>query len=278
MKTLWSALALGFLAGCVPTAKYEAALSDAGAKSEEIRRLTAVNTELEAERQGLVERLKKSREELEAGQAQLDAQRKELASITAEKGNMAQSIEKMEQALRELEERRARSEAALKEFRDLVARFQSMIDAGTLKVKVIDGRMIVELATDILFAPGSAGLSKEGKAAIAEVAAVLASIPDRQYQVAGHTDNQPIATAQFPSNWYLGSARAIEVVRVLVEGGLAPERVSAASHAEFQPADSNKTTEGRSNNRRIEIIVIPDLTAMPGFDELQKLEDKVKAP
>lgn len=265
MRVSWNALvALGLLGCGVPAAKYEAALSDAGAKSEEIRRLTATVADLDATRIGLLSDVGDCRRAV-------DEKRREIAAMAAEAGTLAASIEQMELALKELEERRARSEASLASFRDLVARFRSMIDAGTLKVKVIDGRMVVQLANDILFAPGSAALSKDGKEAITAVAGVLSSIPDRQYQVAGHTDNQPIATAQFPSNWHLGAARAIEVSRVLVEAGLAPERVSASSYADHQPADTNRTNEGRANNRRIEIIVVPDLSAMPGFDELKAL-------
>ena len=150
-------------------------------------------------------------------------------------------------------------------------RFKAMIDAGTLTVKVVDGRMVVQLATDILFAPGSARLSKEGKEALVEVAGVLASIDGRDVQVAGHTDDQPISTASFPNNWYLGSSRAIAVTEVLIEGGLPSDHISAASYSAFKPTDTNETKEGRANNRRIEIIVVPDLSTMPGFDELQGL-------
>ncbi|MEZ4322706.1 MAG: OmpA family protein [Myxococcota bacterium] len=255
------------LLACVPKAKYDLALADAATKGQEIERLQARVSELE----GVQQRLES---DLAAANAALDGKRRELATMASEAGALAKSVEEMETALRELEERRARAEANLKAFRDLVDRFKAMIDAGTLRVKVIDGRMVVELATDILFPPGGAGLSADGKKAIEDVAAVLASIPDRKFQVAGHTDNQPISTAQFPSNWYLGSARAIAVTSVLVSSGLNAERVSAASYAEFQPADSNKTKEGRANNRRIEIIVVPDLSSMPGFDELKALESR----
>jgi len=253
------------LLGCVPKAKYDASLADIATKDQEIGRLMAEVTDLEAVRATL-------QAELSSATADLAAKRRELANMATEAGVLAKNVEEMERALRELEQRRARAEANLQAFRDLVDRFKSMIDAGTLRVKVIDGRMVVELATDILFPPGGAGLSKDGKAAIEEVASVLASIPDRDFQVAGHTDNQPISTAQFPSNWHLGSARAIAVAQVLVHGGLDPERVSAASFAEFQPADTNKTKDGRANNRRIEIIVVPDLSTMPGFEELKALE------
>ena len=72
------------------------------------------------------------------------------------------------------------------------------------------------------------------------------------------------------SNWELASARAINVVKALVEGEMQPERLSAASFSQFKPAQPNDTKEGKAANRRIEIVLVPDLSSLPGFDELQK--------
>jgi chemotaxis protein MotB len=102
----------------------------------------------------------------------------------------------------------AAAQARVAAYQDMLKRFQKLIDAGTLKVKIVNGRMVVELATDVLFASGKAELSPSGKGAIREVAVVLASIAERKYQVEGHTDNVPISTAQYPSNRVLASARA----------------------------------------------------------------------
>jgi chemotaxis protein MotB len=130
--------------------------------------------------------------------------------------------------------------------------------------------MVLVLATDVLFTSGSAQLSKEGRAAVQEVAAVLAQVPDRSFQVEGHTDNVPIATAQYPSNWELASARAINVTRAMVDAGMVAGRISAASFGDGQPARPNDSPEGRSANRRIEIVVVPDLSSLPGVQELQR--------
>ena len=256
---------------CIPKPKYDAALADAQAKAAQIEKLKSHVAGLQSVEADLRRDLARATAEVQKKHRELDDKRRELANMASEAGALAANVENMQQALQELEQRRASSEATLQEFRDLVSRFRAMIDAGTLKVKVIDGRMIVELATDILFGAGSAKLSPAGREALTEVAGVLASIPDREFQVAGHTDNQPIHTAQFPSNWHLGSSRAIAVSQVLIEAGLPPDRVSAASYAEFRPADSNRTTAGRANNRRIEIVVVPDLSSMPGFEELSNL-------
>ena len=177
----------------------------------------------------------------------------------------------MTRALADLEKRRAEAEARVQEFKSLLARFRSLIDAGKLKVKIIDGRMVVVLATDILFSSGSASLSKDGKSAIAEVAQVLKTIPQRAFQVEGHTDTVPISTSQYPSNWELAAARAITVLKAMVDAGLPAERVSAASFGETRPVGTNETQEGKAQNRRIEIIIVPDLSTLPGFEELKRL-------
>lgn len=257
-------LALGALTACVGKARYQEALDAQAATAAEADRLAA---DLRQTR----DQLGRLESHLEAAQAALEETNRKLAAKIAEAGALAEDIESMKQALAEAELRKARADAALEEFRDLVARFQGLIDAGTLRVKIVRGRMVVELATDILFSAGSASVSRQGRTALSEVAAVLASIEDRTYQVAGHTDNVPIATERFPSNWHLGAARAIAVVRVLQDNGLEPARVSAASYAAYEPADTNRTSEGRANNRRIEIVIVPDLSELPGYDELDRL-------
>ena len=205
----------------------------------------------------------------------LTAERKKLleekAQILADKANLQGSVEEMEKALKELEARKAEVDKRLGEFKNLLARFQAMVDAGKLRVKIVKGRMIVELASDILFNSGSADLGKEGRETIEEVSMLLASIPGRAFQVAGHTDDVPMRSARFPSNWELSTGRAVTVVKAMVAAGMPPERISAAGYAETQPAVENIDKESRAANRRIEIEVVPDLSAMPGFDELQKM-------
>lgn len=200
--------------------------------------------------------------------------RAEQAELLKDKTRLKASVDEVKAALDDLARRKAQAEERVAAYKDMLARFQSLIDAGRLKVKIVDGRMVVELATDVLFASGKADLSDAGKAAVAEVGAVLKDIPGRTWQVEGHTDNVPIKTAQYPSNWELGSGRAVTVVRTLIEAGVAPERISAASFGEHRPVGDNGTTEGKAANRRIEIVVVPDLSQLPGFDELQALSGK----
>lgn len=213
-----------------------------------------------------------ARDALAADKAELEGalaeEQEKAARILADRGALRAEIRAMTEAMEELRARKAAAEARVQSYKDLVARFQSLIDAGTLDVRIVDGRMVVVLQNDILFASGSADLSEDGRAALAQVAEVLAGIDERRFQVEGHTDDVPIKTSRFPSNWYLSAARAIGVVDTLVGAGMAPDAVSAAAFADTRPVAPNDTDEGRAQNRRIEIVVVPDLSDLPGYDEL----------
>ncbi len=205
--------------------------------------------------------------QLESEKADLDSQ---LAKVVKDRASLKSSVTQMQAALAEQSARRASAERRMAQYRDLLARFKALIDAGKLRVRIVDGRMVLQLPADVLFASGSAKLSKDGKQAIMEISQVLAKMPDRRFQVEGHTDNVPIKTSRFPSNWVLAAARGIAVVSSMIEAGINPANISAASFGEFKPTATNDTPEGRAANRRIEIVVVPDLSQLPGFEELNK--------
>jgi chemotaxis protein MotB len=129
--------------------------------------------------------------------------------------------------------------------------------------------MLIALESDVLFDSGKTNLKPAGQAALAKVAQVLAGITDRKYQVAGHTDNVPIRTAKFPSNWELSTARAVEVVNFLVANGMKPQQLSAAGFGEFDPVAPNDTPDHQAQNRRIEIVLQPNLSELPSLDGIQ---------
>ncbi|MCC6332848.1 MAG: OmpA family protein [Myxococcales bacterium] len=208
---------------------------------------------------------------LAAEQATVKVLSSKIAELEAAYGKTQSDKSALEGALAELKKRKEETEARVAEFKALLEKFKGLIDSGKLKVTIREGRMVVELATDILFASGSASLSKDGKAAIVEVAELLKTIPVRKFQVEGHTDNVPMKGA-FKSNWELASARALTVLHAMVDAGLAPERISAASFGDSRPTRDNATPENRAANRRIEIVVVPDLSSLPGFEELRRVQ------
>lgn len=270
------------LTACVPKPRYDALVTELASAQAAHAALSAAQTETVGRVTTLAEALKQAESARDTLADQVEALTRQLASeierLNAEKASLVKdrsslraSVDEMQAALTDLSARRSAAEARVREYQDLLARFQKLIDAGQLRVKVVDGKMVVELATDILFGSGKADLSPEGAKSIAVVAAVLATLKDRQFQVEGHTDNVPIHTDRFPSNWELASARAIGVVNALVKGGLPANRASAASFADTHPAQPNDTDAHKAANRRIEIVLVPDLADLPGFGELQKL-------
>jgi len=204
-------------------------------------------------------------------ESRIEALNAEKAKLLSDKKGLQAAEAEMRVALDEMMQRKAQAEARIAEYTNLLSRFKALIDAGKLKVRIIDGQMVVQLATDVLFGSGSADLSRSGRDAITEVTAILASIPDRSFQVAGHTDNVPIRSSRFRSNWELAFERAYTVVRTMIDAEMPPNRIAATSYGEFRPTASNDTDEGKALNRRIEIIVVPDLSKLPGAEELQKL-------
>src|SRR5690606_2968943 len=230
--------------------------------------------DLESKNQNMSDELKTNQakvDELTAINAQLQSK---LGTTAKDKTALQSSINEMKVALSEMKERRAETEKRIKEYTDLIRRFKSLIDTGKLSVKIVDGRMVVVLGSDILFSSGSSMLSEQGLKSIQEITRVLASIPNRKFQIEGHTDNVPIKTAKYPSNWELAAARALTVVNTMVANGMAKNRISAATFADARPVADNKTPEGKQANRRIEIVVVPDLSQMPGFEELNKISEQ----
>lgn len=260
-RAVWiAAFGLALAPGCVSKKKYTE-LEGVLAKTRE-----AVK-DRDDERRDLEARL----EVCAADRETLAECREDLARIIAEKGQLTDDIQEMTAALVELARQQQEAEARISEYRAVVEKFAALEASGKLKVRIVDGRVVIELATDVLFASGKASLSREGKAALMEVGQILATLPDKRFQIEGHTDNVPIRTAQFPSNWELAADRSISVVKTLIEGGMGPESVSAASYGEFRPRGDNETKEQKAANRRIEIVMVPDLSQLPGFDELEKL-------
>jgi len=113
----------------------------------------------------------------------------------------------------------------------------------------------VEIRTDMLFGSGSATLAPAAEGVIAQLAAVLRGAPN-PVRVEGHTDNVPIRSSAFPSNWELSAARSASVVRLLAAGGVDPARLAVLGLGEFRPAASNTTAAGRNANRRVLLVIL----------------------
>ena len=121
--------------------------------------------------------------------------------------------------------------------------------------------LVISLREFGFFDSGSAEMKPEAKPTIDRIASILA-IRNCKLRIEGHTDNVPIHTAQMASNWELSTARATELVRILIQDhGFAPERLSASGYAAYHPVASNLTPQGRSQNRRVDIVILRERPA-----------------
>ena len=128
-----------------------------------------------------------------------------------------------------------------------------------LSVELKDGKLYVSLQEKLLFKSGSAEVDPKGKDALKKLAAVLNTTPDISIMIEGHTDNVPVS-GKYQDNWALSTARATSIVRFLtVENKVDSHTIIASGRAEFYPVADNATVEGKSKNRRTEIILTPDL-------------------
>ncbi|TAJ55192.1 MAG: flagellar motor protein MotD [Nevskiaceae bacterium] len=148
--------------------------------------------------------------------------------------------------------------------REVEAALGDLISKDVVIVRHKENRLEIEIKTDILFASGVAAIAEPARPVLVKLGGILAQFPNR-IRVEGHTDDMPIATAAFPSNWELSAARATSVVHVLIGAGLLPARLSVAGYGEFQPAVANDSVEHRNRNRRVVLVV---LASEDGVDPL----------
>jgi chemotaxis protein MotB len=210
-------------------------------------------------------------------QADLDRANAEVARLTADLNKQGLDLKTEQSRSGDLQKLldTAKEQAALLErikarFEELRNKLKELTDIG-LEVTIRHNKMVISLPGDVLFAAGSDKLSKPGERALSKVKKVLlsdAGLADRYYQVAGHTDNQQLVRTadQFKDNWGLSLMRAREVLLFLTNpdagGGLNAKHWSAAGYAETDPIAANSTPDGRRRNRRVELVVQPDVEEM----------------
>jgi chemotaxis protein MotB len=134
---------------------------------------------------------------------------------------------------------------------------QKLVDMGLVAISVTDLWVEVDIKDSVLFPSGSARIRQEAVEVLTRVAAILADFSN-PVRVEGFTDNVPINTPVYPSNWELSSARASSVVRLFEGHGISSSRLSAVGYGEYRPVVANDTAEGRAKNRRVVLVVLAD--------------------
>lgn len=264
---------------------------------------------LERKHNGLEAELADQKARVAALSGQLEQMGVQLSSEGSEKEKLNQDLAQMKAALAEYQARAETLERIKQRFELLRKKLQKLTELG-LDVKIRNNRMVISLPGDVLFASGEDKLQKGGEKILLQVAEVIrgdASLRDRQFQVAGHTDDQPLkrSAETFHDNWGLSLMRARQVLVFLVAepdaqkpasvakkpplepakkgekseknaepakkeppaieasgGGLSPKRWSASGYGQTDPIAANDTPEGRGKNRRVELILMPDVEEM----------------
>ncbi len=263
-------------AGCVSTKTYDAALDESGARqaqlektSKELVEAKKVNTELSAEVEGLM-----GEKSLLSGELQVEgllneklrafdtAKAAEIESLIQQQVYLEREVDRLKVKAGEVSAEKEHELANVKQTYDnLVKEMRHEIEQGDIKITQAVDKLSVNFVEKILFDSGKDRIKPAGLDVLKRVGDILKGVVDRQIRVEGHTDNVPIGSKtrkRFPTNWELSTARATRVVRYLRDQvGISPDLLSATGYADNRPIADNETFEGRAQNRRIEIVLLP---------------------
>ena len=283
---LWLAASL-VVSGCVMKSTYEQKVDEAAGLSENLRNAEAEGRRLQARIDELVEANRLLEEQLadlmekntglqqDLTRARNDINRLEkvLSDRSAEAGaamaEMRRTIDRLEGENRELaqqvERERIAREARIAQMKstydELVDQMEAEIKRGEITISDLQGKLTVNMVERILFDSGKADVKQAGLQVLRRVGDILKGVTDKEIQVEGHTDNIPISARlreNFPSNWELSTARASNVVHFLQDNiGIPGDRLAVCGYGEHRPVAENETPEGRSQNRRIQIVLVP---------------------
>jgi chemotaxis protein MotB len=220
------------------------------------------------EHRGAAEQLEARAGEAEAAKSALATATTELETLRGENAVLVEAKDELTTKVTALEQQRDQlAESIASKAAELATAQKKLessladeIKSGGVSIKKYGGELVIGVADRVLFERGDADLNKRGERVMKRVADTIKANPERVFQVAGHTDDDPTTGAlaeKFPTNWELSTARATEVVRFLIEqGGVDGRQLVAAGYADQRPAASNRTEKGKHKNRRIEITML----------------------
>jgi chemotaxis protein MotB len=251
-------------------------LSACGYSQEEWDQKVRENEKIAAELKAQREAHKKAQADNAAAVGEIEELKRQLTERGINLENANASIAEQRKALEEYARRTEQLDQIRKRFELLQTKLQKLTQLG-LKVEVRNNRMLIQLPGDVLFDSGRDVLKKEGQTILLQIAEVVRGDSDlskRQFQVAGYTDSKPLQGGPFKDNWGLSAMRARSVLKLLTTpaegggGGLNPKRWSASGYGDTDPVATNETDEGRSKNRRVELVVQPNVEEMLNLNSL----------
>jgi chemotaxis protein MotB len=215
------------------------------------------------------------RHEMEALRGQLDKASDDLANAAAESKTNRDLIASLQNAVADLQKEKEMAGQLAKNLED---EMRKDLESKDVAISKLQGKLTVTILDRVMFDSGEAVLKPGGQAVMQKVADLLAKHPEIKIHVIGHTDNVPIRT-RYASNWELSTARALAAVHFLTEqGGVDPRRVGAVGYGEYRPIADNSTAEGRAQNRRIAITILPDELAAADTIPARKAAPAIPAP
>jgi chemotaxis protein MotB len=231
-----------------------------------IREINGLKDQLSAEQA----QNKKAKAEIDEAAEKIEQLKSQLKAAGVDISNLNANLEQQARALEDYRRRAEQLEAIKKRFELLRDKLAALTKLG-LNVTVRNNRMVIQLPGDVLFDSGRETLKKDGESILLKVAEVIrndAGLSSRAFQVAGHTDNAPLQGGRFKDNWGLSVMRAREVLAFLIEptekggGGLNATKWSASGYGDTDPVRANDSPEGKSANRRCELVVVPNVEEM----------------
>jgi chemotaxis protein MotB len=228
-------------------------------------------------------RLQAARADLQATQDRAKAEQVELAQrvekMETEKADLVALRNELSLQVQSKEEELAKLQST---YQELEAKMKDELASGDVRLSQSGGRIKVDLVDKILFDVGDASITARGENVLMRVGGVLGAVEDKKIQVSGHTDDLNISerlVTKYPTNWELAAARATNVVRFLEEKANVPgRRLVAAAYGPWEPIATNKTATGRARNRRIEIVLTPQLAPAPIDGPVAAKAGDAKAP
>ncbi len=244
------------LTGCIVTKTvYDAEVSRARSLEYELAKKDDVAAELQ---QQIVE-LQRSQERLDLELKSLELER---VQLTSDSEDLRLANERMRAGLESEREKLRARESEIQEmsstYLNLVEALEAELERGEIQIQALRGGLQVSASDQILFDSGLAEIKPDGESVLEAVAEQIRGLSGYSVRVGGHTDDRPISTARYPSNWELSAARAVQVLRFLESSGVDASALSAIGYGPHQPVATNDTVENRARNRRIEIVLIPD--------------------
>jgi len=217
-------------------------------------KLAADNKELDAVLKAKSDTLSRNISELREKVSNLETESARLKQGNADLAKENAALTKEKADLLKAKEEKVKEVSST--YEQLMEQMKSEVAQGQVTISELKGKLTVNMEAAILFDSGKADVKPDGLAILMKLVPTLQSVNDKAIRIEGHTDNVAIKTPQFPSNWELSAARAINVTKYLQQQGIDPVNLSAAAFGEFKPVADNSTKEGKAQNRRIEITLI----------------------